>query len=176
MYLELKAMFTAFSALLLVVVMIMWLPSIPNIFILFLIIIAIFIMVFGDMVHGYLTVRAKGHRIIDRPPPGYCTAVIFTLNRMVDFEYAKIGPHGKREFMYNGKEASVIDHGEYPIHLPNGSIGFVCHEKSIDTLDMKKVKYGEFLNKRFGTDNIKEIYSIAKEVDKEVEKHDRSRG
>ena len=172
MFLEIKAFFTSFAVFLLVVVMIMVVPVI-NIFIVFLMIISVFIMVFGDIVHGYLTVRAKGHRIIDKPPPGYCTAVIFTLNRMIDFEYAKIGPHGKREFVYNGKESSVIDHGEYPVHLPNGSIGFICHERCMDALDMKKVKYGEYLNKKFGTNNIKEIYSLGKEVDKELEKHER---
>lgn len=166
MYLELKAVFTGIAAILLTVVMIMLGYGIMNVFVIFLIIVSIFIMVFGDIVHGYLTVRAKGHRVVDKPPPGYCTAVIFTRNRGIDFEYAKVGPHGKREWVYNGKEASVIDHGEYPVHLPNGSIGFLCDERCMEALNLNKVKYGDHLNKRFGTNNIKEIYSLAKQVDK----------
>ena len=165
MILEAKALMTVLSILFLGIVLKQLIYT--NLLSVMLIIMAIGFIVFGDIVNGYFITKSRANKIIDKPPPGYVTAVILTLNRMIDFEYAKTGPHGKREFIYNGKEASIIDQGEYPIHFPNGAIGFICHEKSSGSLDMKKIKYAENLNKKLGTNNIKEIYSIAKEVDKE---------
>ena len=90
-----------------------------SVFLSFILVMAIGLVVFSDIAMGYLITKSRANYLIDRPPGGKTLAMIFTLNNMFDFEWAKKGPHGKREFVYNSKEASCIDKGDYPIHSPS---------------------------------------------------------
>jgi len=156
MWLEAKALITTFAVIFIAIVISQII--LINVFLGFLLFMGVFLMIFGDIVYGWQVCRSRVNKLIDKPPPGKVVALIHTLNGMVDFEWATKGPYGKREFVYNKREASIIDQGDYPIHFPNGSLGFVCHEKSADAIDMRKVKYAESLAKSHGTNNIKEIY------------------
>jgi hypothetical protein len=172
MLLEIKTMFTAFSVLLLVVIMYLFAP-IMDFFILMIFMMVIMIQIFGDVVHGYFCSKTKAVYWIDKPPENHVTDLVLNNDGYLDIVYAKKDAQGKREFVYNGKEASVIDHGKYPIHFPNGSIGFLCHEKCGHALDLRKVKYAEKKANQFGTNNIKEMYGVAKEVDRLLKEKDK---
>ena len=127
----------------------------------FLLFVAIFLIIFSDVIIGYKITRNRAKYLIDDPPPGFTTGVIFTLDNLIDFEWVRKEAHGKRDFVYNKREASVIDDGEDPYKLPNGSSCFLIHEKSAGNLNLKKVRYAMELNKEFGTNDIKEIYALA---------------
>jgi len=133
-----------------------------NVTLSFLLFMAIGLLVFSDMIIGNQITRNRARYMIDKAPPGHVLAVILTINNMVDMEWARKGPYGKREFKYNGREVSVIDKGDYPVHFPNGNIGFICHEKSEKNLNMHDVVYADNLRKKFKTNNIKEMFHIAK--------------
>ena len=90
------------------------------------------------------------------------------MNNLIMPIWAKKGPHGKREWVHNGRDASIIDTGDFPIHTPVGAIGFIAHEKSQQNINLRKVKMAEEMYKEFGTDDVKEQYALAS--DREVKK------
>lgn len=123
---------------------------------------------FGDFLIGWVITQTHAKYMMDKPPPGWETAVVLDINGSFDMAWAKKREYGKREFKHNGKNADCINEGKYSIHLPNGSIGFICHEKSEKTIDPMEVEYASKLRKRFHTNNIKEMYAIAKKKEHEV--------
>jgi len=142
-----------------------------NLILSFLLFMGIAIVLLSEIFFGVFYTRFRCKYWMDKAPPGFTTSIIFTLDNLVDLEWTRKGPHGKRELVYNGKEASYIDRGDYSVHLPNGSMGAICHEKSEKNINLYEVEYAEKLYEMFGTDNIKEMYEIAKalEIDKQAE-------
>ena len=131
----------------------------------FLLIVGIGMIVFGDMLIGYLITRNRLQPQLDPTPPRKETCILFTLAGGFDVINTVKGPHGKREFKYNGKEASVINRGDYQVRLPNGNSAFVAHESLDENIDMFEAKYAEKMEKDVKTDDVREWYAIAKEVD-----------
>ena len=165
MWMEIKAVITVVSCIFLAVVL-AFLIRTGNMFLLVMGFFSMGLMIFGDIILGYMITVTNAKKIIDKPPQGWTTGAIFTLTGMLDFVWARKGPHGKREFVFNKEEASVIDRGDYPIHFRNGAVGFVAHESCDENLNMFKVKYAETLGKELGTNELMEIYNKIKTSDK----------
>lgn len=123
---------------------------------------AIFINFFGDLIIGYGIKSNHVDVLIDPNPTGHETVILCDFGGNVDFASVKKGPLGKREFVRYGKEASIINRGKYPIRLPNGNHGCIAHE-SYD-LDVKPATC-EALDKLKG-DDIKEVVEHLEEEDK----------
>ena len=165
MWLEVKAMITVISMAFIGIVLsqIIFL----NFFLGFLLFISMFLYIFGDMIIGWQIVRTHANRWIDKPPPGKIVIPLFTLTGLLDLVWADKKPKGKREFVYHKEEASLIDRGDYPIHLLNGGHGCIGLESCDENLNMVEAKYAEKIGQELGTDNTKEIYNIAKEKENE---------
>lgn len=164
MWLEIKAIITVVSFLFIAIVISQII--LLNFFLGFLLIVSMSLYAFGDIAFGIMVTRSHANEIIDRPPQGWITVPLFTLTGLLDFVWAKKMPYGKREFVYNGENASFIDRGDYPIHLPNGSLGAVAHESRNENLNMFDVKYAEKLSEELGTNDVEEIYNLIKNKDK----------
>lgn len=128
---------------------------------------AIGMYVFGDFVIGYFITKTHAKYYMEKPPANKEVTLLYTLTGLIDFVWTDKRPHGKREFVYNKKEASVINKGDDPIHLLSGATGFTSHENCDENLNMKEVKYAEKIADELGTDDIKEVYTIAKEKENE---------
>ena len=168
MWMEVKTIFTIISAIFIGIVLsqILFL----NFFLAFLLFIAIGLMVFGDMIIGWQIMRTHANRVIDKPPPGKVVIPLFTLTGLLDFVWADKKPYGKREFVYNKEEASLIDRGDYPIHMLNGGHGCIGLESCDENLNMFEAKYAEQIGTELGTDSTKEIYAIVKEKEEKNER------
>jgi hypothetical protein len=160
---EVKVMFTLISCAMTAIVLsqIILVNSLLG----FLLIMGIGMYIFGDIVIGYMITKTHATYVIDKPPQGYTVNPIFTITGLLDFVWAQKKPYGKREFVYNKQEASVIDKGDYPIHMLNGGHGCVIHESCDENINMYEVKYAEDVSKELGTDNLKEMYSKAKNME-----------
>lgn len=164
---EVKALFTLFAIVLTSIVISQIILF--NLFLGVILFMAIGIYAFGDIVMGWQITRTHATFVIDKPPPNQVVIPIFTLTGLLDFVWATKKPHGKREFVYHKEEASLIDRGDYPIHMLNGGHGCIGLESCDENLNMFEAKYADDLGKQLGTDNTKEIYAIAKTKD---EKHE----
>jgi len=163
MWLEVKALFTVFAMVLTGIVISQII--LVNLFLGVILFMAIGIYAFGDIILGWQITRTNATKVLDKPPPGQTVIPLFTLTGMLDFVWAKKKPHGKREFVYHKEEASLIDRGDYPIHMLNGGHGCIGLESCDENINMFEAKYADVLGKKLGTDNIKEIYAIAKTED-----------
>jgi len=164
---EVKAVFTVISMACIGIVLSQII--LLNFFLGFLLIIGIGLYVFGDIIIGWQISRTHANRVIDKPPPGKVVIPLFTLTGLLDFVWAVKRPYGKREFVYNKEEASLIDRGDYPIHMLNGGHGCIGLESCDENLNMFEAKYAEKIGTEMGTDSTKEIYAIAKEQENEDE-------
>ena len=167
MWMELKAVITVVACIFLGVV-IAFILSTGDMLLTVLCFFSMGLMIFGDIILGYMITTTNAKMLMDKPPQGWTTGAVFSLTGMLDFVWAKKGPHGKREFVYNKEEASIIDKGDYPIHFRNGAVGFVAHESCDENLNMFKVKYAEKLGKQAGTNEIMEIYNKIKELESDA--------
>lgn len=123
---------------------------------------------FGDMLIGYVITRNDLKPQMDPTPRRMETCLFISLTkRLYVFDTVK-GPEGQRKFRFNGQDASVINHGDYQIRLPNGNSAFLAHESCEENLNLAEVKYAEITSKEFGTDDLKEIHAIAKAEVKNV--------
>lgn len=119
----------------------------------FLLFIAIFVIVFGDIIIGYQIKHNHLDVLIDPCPSSQEICVLFDFSGNIDFVRCAKGPLGVRQFMRYKKEASVINDGRYQIKFINGNHGFVGHESYDKNVDMYKA---EALDKLKG-DTIEEI-------------------
>ena len=162
MWTEVKIIITGIGVILLCIVLAFTLAATDSLILSFLMVAAIGLIVFSDILIGWRIHATDAKYLLDAPPPGMSVHPVFTLTGLMRFKWAKKKPHGKREFVFNGEEASVIDNGDYPIHLLNGGQGCIVHEKDDENINLVEAKYAEFLNKFFVTDSLREIYSLAK--------------
>lgn len=135
----------------------------------FLLFIAIFITVLGDMLISYQIKHNHLDKLMDPKPQGKELAILFTITGLMDFIWADKRPHGKREFVYHKEEASYINSGSYPIHTINGNHGCIVHESHDENISLYEAKAAEKIAKDFKTENIKEVYTIAKTIEERVD-------
>jgi len=129
----------------------------------FLLIMAIGLVLISDMMLASKIKSSKANFWYERPPPGKELIVIKTLTGLLDLVWATKKPEGQREFVYNKQEASVINTGKDPIHTLAGARGCIAHESldmNIDTFEAEAVNNWA---REYDTDNIKEIYTKAKD-------------
>lgn len=167
MWLEIKAGFIAFSTIVFCIVASILFVTDGGFLLAILCILGIGLMVIGNILEGFRITNTNADKWIDRPPGGFVPILLVTLAKGVDIVWAKKKPHGKREFIYNDEDASVIDLGDYPVHFPSGATGCIAHEKSRQNINLAKARYAEDVYAIFGTDDIKEIYYKAKELDQQ---------
>lgn len=119
--------------------------------------------VFGDFFMGYFITKTHAKYYIEKPPANKEVTLFHSITGLVEFIWTDKRPHGKREFKYNKEDASVINKGDYKIHLLSGATGFISHESCDENLNMREVKYADEVSKELGTTDIKEAYTVAKE-------------
>jgi len=135
-------------------------------FLIFMLFASLFLWIFSDILIGWKIVSTHAKYVMDKPPPGKVVIPLITLTGLLDFVWADKRPYGKREFVYNKQEASLIDRGDYPIHMLNGGHGCIGHESCDENINMFEVKYAEKLHDMTGSDNLKEAYHIVKDKEK----------
>ena len=162
MLMEIKAVMTVISMIFIAIVISQIIMVEGGLILAVILFMAIGVHVFGDFIMGYFITRTHANRYMEKPPSNKEVTLLFTLTGLVDFVWTDKRPHGKREFSYNKKEASVINKGDAPIHLLSGATGFISHEDSDENLNMREVKYAEEISKELGTDDIREVYTTAK--------------
>lgn len=133
-----------------------------NIFLGALLFFGVGLWVFSEIAFGYVYNNGNAKYWVDKPPPNKTLNVNLSLTNQINCFWADKGPYGVRRWVQNGKEASCIDRGNYPIHTPHGVLGFISHEKSEKNIDPYEVEVAEQLYNDFGTDDITEIYARIK--------------
>ena len=170
MYRELKVVLSIIAAICIAIVLsqILFL----NLLLGFLLIIAIAMIFLGDFIICYLLGSTRAIKWMERPPPGKEFGVLFSATGLVDPIWADKKPEGKREFVYNTQEASVINKGNYPIHNRAGGHGFVCAESHDESIDMNEVYAAMQWKEIFGTTDLKDIYYKTKALEKKMLKEE----
>jgi len=140
-----------------------------NMLLSFFLIVAIGLYILSDIIIGYQIKHNKVDKLIDPVPANKELAVIFTLTGLLDFEWAKKAPHGKREMMYRKHEASYINHGDYPIHTINGNYGAIVHESHDENINMIEAHAATKIAEDFDAKTIKEVYYKAKAMEEDEE-------
>jgi len=133
-----------------------------NLFLGFLLFVAIFLIVFGDIIIGYQIKHNHVDVVIDPCPSNQEICVLLDFGGHIDFLRTKKAPLGKREFVKYRKEASIINDGRYQLRFINGNHGFIGHESYEKNVDLVKA---EALDKLEG-DDLEEIFDkLPKTVD-----------
>lgn len=128
----------------------------------FLLIMAIGLILLSDILISYQIKHNHVDKLIDPCPSSYELTVLHTLTGLIDFIWAKKGPQGKREFVYNNQEASYTNNGDYPIHTINGNFGSVTHESHDENVNLYDAKFAEKICDEFDVDDIKDLYHKVK--------------
>ena len=165
MWAEFKAILTGISIVCLFIVMSQIIFY--NILLGFLLFVAIGLMMFGDIIFLREHSRTHANLMMERPPSNKILIPIFTLSGLFDLVWAEKRPDGKREFVFNKQEATVIDRGDYPIHNIAGAHGCIGHEACDENVNMYEVKAAEQFEKQFDTADIKEIYRKIDKIPKD---------
>lgn len=121
----------------------------------------------GDILIGSKIKHSHIDKIMDSPPAGKEFAVMITINGLIDFIWADKKPYGKREFMYHGQEASFFNKGDSQVHTLNGNYGCLIHENHDENINPNEAKVADDIVKEFKTDDIKDIYYKAKQLERD---------
>jgi len=152
MWLEVKSLLTVIGAFFICIVLVQILTL--NFLFAFLLIMGIFIFVFGDIIIGWMITKNHLQPLMDPMKSNEELCVLFDLSGNIDFVRTRKAPHGKREFVRYGKKASIINNGSYQIKTLNGNRGFVGHESYDGNVDLYLTEGLDILP----GDDIKEIY------------------
>ena len=79
----------------------------------FLLFMAIGLIVFSDIIIGYLITHNKVNLLIDPMKPNHELCVLLDFSGNLDFQAVRKGPLGTREFVKYKKEANIINQGDY---------------------------------------------------------------
>lgn len=120
----------------------------------FLLIVAITLVIFGNVIIGYQITRNHLKWLIDPLAPSEELCILFDHSGNVDFVRTVKGPHDTRQFLRYGKPATIINTGDYQVRTHNGNKGFVGHEDIEVNVNLIET---EALDKTLG-DDIKDIY------------------
>ena len=166
MWLETKIVFSIIAEVFIGIVISQILFSGIDIMLSLLLFMAIGMIFIGDVLIGSKIKNCHADKIIDPPPAGKEFAVMLTVNNLVDFIWSDKKPHGKREFMYHGTEASYYNKGDAQIHTLNGNYGCLIHEDHDENISPDEVKVAETISDEFDTEDIKDMYHKIKELEK----------
>lgn len=157
MYLLIKSIFSGVSLLMIgyVCSQIIFL----NIMLGFVLLMSLFMILFGDILIGYKTTPFKP--LFEPTPNGKELMELQLLDGKTHYINTEKGPHGKRSFVINGHDASVINDGQSQFRVSGGNIGFRAHEMIDRNVDPVRCKA---LAKMKG-DNLKEIYYLGKQLE-----------
>jgi len=133
----------------------------------FLLIVAITLVIFGNIIIGYQITRNHLKWLIDPLAPSEELCVLFDHSGNIDFVRTVKGPHDTRLFMRYNKSATIINTGDYQIRTHNGNKGFVGHEDIEVNVNLIET---EALDKTKG-DNIKDIYYRLTHLKRKKEVH-----
>lgn len=151
MYLEIKSLLTVVAIIFISIV----LSQLPLLSIFaWLLIAAIFLIIFSDVLIGYRIVISDARPIIEPTPAGKELMELQLLDGTVRFINTVKGPYGQRKFRIHDQDASVINTGKGMGRLPNGNVFFRAHESYDQSIDPFKCKYLEGFEEK----DIKEIY------------------
>lgn len=166
MWLEVKIFLSLIGWICITIVM--SLIIIENIFLGFLLIIAIGLSIFGNMLIGYQIKHNHVDKLIDPLPQNKELGILVTITGLMDFIWSDKKPQGKREFVYHKQEAAYINNGDYPIHMINGNHGCLIHESHDEEISLFEAKAAEKIKEEYDTTDIKKIYAIEKEKNKDA--------
>jgi hypothetical protein len=169
MWLEIKIMFSITAMVFMGIVISQILLF--NLMLGFLLFASIMLVAMGDMFIGYKIKHNHLDKIMDPPPTTKELAVLHTITGMIDFIWATKKPHGKREFMYHGEEASYINNGDYPIHMISGTHGCIIHESHDENINLFEAKAAEKIVEEYRTDDIKEVYVKTKKIEELIDEN-----
>jgi len=156
MWLEAKAILSGVAVIMISIVMV---AIIFQSFLFgFLLIVAIGLIVFSDILIGYQITRNHLRWLMDPLSPNEELCILFDHSGNVDFVRTKKGPYSVRKFSRFGKPATLINTGSYQIRTHNGNKGFVGHEDYNISVNLLEC---EALDKSEGDDVI-EIYENLK--------------
>lgn len=162
MWLEVKSAFTVVAVIFIGIVLAGTIV-IEDVFFTILLIFGIALYVVGDIIIGAKIVNNEVKPQMDRSPYGYETCILIDLTRNVHIFNTKKGPEGKREFVFNGKDATIINKGDYQVRLANGNSAFIGHESSDENLNLAEVEYASLLARKFETSDIRNIFAKVQE-------------
>ena len=152
MWLEAKAILSSIAIIMVSVVLFMILFQ--NVLLGFLLIVAIGLIVFSDIIIGYQITRNHLRWLIDPLSPSEEICILFDHSGNVDFVRTKKGPYDTRQFTRYGKPATIVNTGSYQIRTHNGNKGFVGHEDY--EMNVNPVECGAL--EQCDGDNVIEIY------------------
>ena len=95
-----------------------------DLFLTFLLLIAIVLVLMGDMFFGYKVVVSDVKPIMEPTPKGKELMELQQIDGRVRFINTTKGAHGKRSFRRNGEDARVMNDGKAPFRLDSGNHGF----------------------------------------------------
>lgn len=162
MWLEVKAIFTFISMMMMAIGM--YLAFYFDFLIVFFLIMSLFFFILGDIVIGWKITSNHLIPLLDPLPPNSELCVYFDFSGNMDFLVVQKDKEGTRRFVKYKKNATIINKGDYQIRAISGNHGFVGHEDYIFNTNLNKAKA---LEKEKG-DTIKEIYANKKHIKKEV--------
>jgi hypothetical protein len=154
MYMMVKSLFTTGAMICVSIVLVQIL--FVNFFLGFLLLISIFLMIFSDILLGWKVSPFKA--LFEPTPKGKEGMEIQLLDGTVIFMNTVKGPQGKRSFVVNGHDASVINDGKSQFRIAGGNVLFRAHELIDRNVDVKRCKALE----QMPGDNIKELYYHAR--------------
>lgn len=162
MWLEVKALLSSVGIILVGIVFAN--IFIYNTFLSIILLIAIGVFVFGDMLIGYQITHNELKPLMDPTPKGKELMELQMLDGMVRYINTTKAPLGQRKFRIHNEDATVINDGRGSFRTINGNHGFRAHEKYDRNVEPGKC---EALSHMKG-DDIKEIYHNAKNNPDEV--------
>lgn len=157
MWMEAKALITTFSFIFLGVVISQLIFL--NLFMTFMLIISMFLFLFGDILLGYLITKNDLKPQIDPTPYGKEPCVFVDNTSKLHIFNTTKGPEGQRKFVFNKHEATIINKGNYQVRLKNGNSAFIGHESCDENLNFAEAKYAEAISKEFESDDLKDIHA-----------------
>jgi hypothetical protein len=171
MWLEAKIGFSIIAMIFIAIVISQFLFVVDMLFsmLLFMSIGLIFI---GDILIGSKIKHSDADKLMDSPPRGKEFAALLTINGLLRLIWVDKRPHGKREFVFNGVEASFFNTGESQIHTLNGNMGCLVHEDHDTNIVLNEAKVADEICRDFQSSDVKDVYYKAKKleaINKEVD-------
>jgi len=157
MWLEVKAMMTGMGIIFIILGIALNSPMLLAVLLLF----GIGMLLFGDILIGFLITSNECKPLIDKTPPGYELTIFQELGGggKIHFINTKKSTLGQRKFRFHNKEAIAITDGRGMGTTPNGNRFFFSHESYDKNIDPGKCK----AYSKLPGENIKDTYNIIME-------------
>lgn len=133
-------------------------PARYVIFTIFLGLMSISTVVFGDILLGWKINSTDAVNLLEPNGLGEVTVDLNLIGGGRRILRGKKRDHGKIEFVFNNLEASVFDDGSNTIRFPNGNSGVVAHETYDKNVNFYKLHFLNEASKDLGADDIKDMH------------------